>query len=157
MIHSTERFLETLPHTHVNAHIGQVHAALLFLHRRSGAHDDVAVQIAEHSLRCIAAASFTPLTPGERYVGQRRRAEDIDVARVGASVREAFSGLTDALANMRKGMGTLSERSAQAAESLREADYRRMLRNERIKAKMHLTKEVARVRRELGLIETGEK
>lgn len=157
MIYSTNGFLETLPRTPVTAHIGQVHAILMHLYGNAGSPGEQFMEAAQHSLRQIAVASLSMLTPEERYTEEmRRRGYQPTPPPAGLSesmvesVRAAFKDMAGALQRMRRPVISPEAREINAAR-----EYRAMLRAQRTEARVHLQREVTRVRRELGLNETG--
>lgn len=153
---TTEEFMRDLPRTPIYRQVEHVHSILLFLYGQSAhGYGENAVEMAEHSLRQIAIASVSMLTPEERYAEQMRR-ERVDhpltrpLPNFHEAMREAFGNMSGTIRRMR-----LLAPSPEAKEDRAAREYRRMLRSQRTQARVHLQREVARVRRELGLNETG--
>ena len=158
MIHSTNGFLKTIPRTPIYRHIGQVHYILLHLYGSAGSPGEQFMEAAERSLREIAVASMSMLSPEERYAEQMRRHRvDHPPANLAPSmaeaVRNAFKNMSEVVSRLRRPPAPLTP---EGREAVAQRKYERMLRAQRTEARVHLSREVARVRRELGLNETGE-
>lgn len=147
---TTEEFMRDIPRTPIYRHIEHVHALLLFLHGQAGPGNDPVMEAGEHSLHQIAIASVSMLTPEERYAEQMRRQRVDHPSVLHDAMRDAFKNMSEAIRRVR-----FPASSPEAKEDRAAREYRRMLRSQRTQARVHLQREVARVRRELGLNETG--
>ena len=152
---TTEEFMRDLPRTPIYRQVEHVHSLLVFLYGQAGPGNEAVMEAAEYSLHAIATASVSMLTPEERYAEQMRR-ERVDhpltrpLPNFHEAMREAFGNMSGTIRRMR-----LLAPSPEAKEDRAAREYRRMLRSQRTQARVHLQREVARVRRELGLNETG--
>lgn len=157
---TTEQFMAELPRTPISQHIAQIHSILLHLYGQTSGHGVDAVEMAEHSLRQIAISGLSMMDPETAYREQMRwqrrgRVPDPPPANFApnmqAAVREAFANMSEVVKRIR-----LPTLSPEAKEARAAREYKRMIAAERAKARAHLKTEVTRVRRELGLTETGE-
>jgi hypothetical protein len=155
---TTNEFLRSIPHTPIYSHIGRIHSLVLYLYGQSAHGYGVkAVEMAEHSLREIAVASLSMLPPEDAWNEQMRWRHRVDPPpapimseNLGEAIRSAFKDMSEAVKNIGR------PRTPEAQEAAAAREYRRMMRTQRATARAHLNKEVARVRKELGLNETGE-
>lgn len=156
MIHSNNGFLETLPRGPLVQHIGKVHAILLHLYGQANPHNEAVVEMAEHSLREIAAYTAEREYPDvRRFDGSPVFAEPVKpldpdevraaMATAGEMVAKSARDFTASLRKMRE-----ARAAAHSPEQRAMRNYRARVEDEKRAARNHLKLEARRISRELG-------
>jgi len=159
MIHTTERFLETLPRTTVRLHIAQIHAISLLMWKQ-GRYDESMMGAVEYSLRNIAQYTAEPelrygyaaAPPAPNWLKDGA----LDSAAINRAVRKAAESMRNALermgANIRQSRIDLQHRRKTQESKMTDSEYiAKVAREQRRIGLGHVQAEVARARKELNL------